>query len=75
MTVGSGSKGFPARVAGDGAGRQALTFALPTRDPLWNTLTPAATVQTEGGGFTHVWAAESASRINDVLNSCRNLGS
>ncbi|KAF0179523.1 MAG: hypothetical protein IV086_16760 [Hyphomonadaceae bacterium] len=75
VTVGSATKSFPARVAGDGAGRQALAFTLPTRDPLWNALTPAATVKTEGGGFTHVWAAESASRINDVLNSCRALGS
>ncbi len=75
LTVGSATKAFPARVAGDGAGRQALAFTLPTRDPLWNTLSPAVTIKTEAGGFTHVWAAESASRINDVLNSCRNLGS
>jgi hypothetical protein len=75
VTVGSATKNFNARVAGDGAGRQALAFTLPTRDPLWNALTPASTIKTEGGGFTHVCAAESASRINYVLNSCRNQGS
>lgn len=75
VSIDAATKSFTARVAGDGAGRQALAFTLPTRDPLWNMLTPASTVKTEGGGFTHVWAAESASRINDVLNSCRNQGS
>lgn len=75
VSVGTASKTIAARVAGDGAGRQALAFALPTRDPLWDALTPSVTVKTDAGGFTHVWAAEAASRINDVLNSCRNQGS
>jgi len=69
------SKTVPARIAGDGAGRIALTMTLPARDPMWNALTPSAPVRTTSGGFTHVWAPEAASRINDVLNSCRALGS
>lgn len=69
------SKTVPARIAGDGAGRIALTMTLPARDPMWNALTPTASVKTVASGFTHVWAPEAASRINDVLNSCRSLGS
>lgn len=75
VSVGSASKTVSGRVAGDGAGRQALKLSLPSRDPMWNALTPSAPVKTVAGGFTHTWAAESASRINDVLNSCRSLGS
>jgi hypothetical protein len=50
-------------------------MTLPSRDPMWNALTPSASVKTVASGYTHVWAPEAASRINDVLNSCRALGS
>lgn len=75
FTVGAQSKQITARIAGDGAGRQALVMTLPSRDPMWNALSPSAPVTTTAQGFTHNWAPESASRINDVLNSCRSLGS
>jgi hypothetical protein len=75
VSVAGQPKTVAGRVAGDGAGRQALTLTLPARDPMWNALTPSAPVRTEAAGFTHVWAPEAASRINDVLNSCRSLGS
>jgi len=48
---------------------------LPSRDPMWEALTPSAEVKMVAGGYTHIWAAEAASRINDVLNSCRAQGS
>jgi len=75
FAVGAQSKQVTARIAGDGAGRQALVMTLPSRDPMWNALSPSARVTTTALGFTHNWAPESASRINDVLNSCRSLGS
>lgn len=75
FAIGAQTKQVAARIAGDGAGRQALTMTLPSRDPMWNALAPAAAVKTTASGFTHNWAPESASRINDVLNSCRSLGS
>lgn len=75
FSVGAQIKQMTARIAGDGAGRQALTISLPSRDPMWNALTPSAPVKTTALGFTHNWAPESASRINDVLNSCRSIGS
>jgi len=75
FSVGAQSKQITARIAGDGAGRQALVITLPSRDPMWNALSPSAPVTTTALGFTHNWAPESASRINDVLNSCRSIGS
>lgn len=75
FSLGGQSKTVPARIAGDGAGRIAMSMTLPSRDPMWNALTPSAPVRTTAGGFTHTWAPEAASRINDVLNSCRALGS
>jgi len=75
VSVGGASKTVPARVGGDGAGRQALTFSLPPRDPLFQTLVPSAPVRTSAAGYTHNWAAGAASRLNDVINSCRTLGS
>jgi hypothetical protein len=75
VSIGSATKTVPARVGGDGAGRQALTFSLPPRDPLFQTLYPNAAVRTAASGYTHNWAAGAASRLNDVINSCRTLGS
>lgn len=75
FAVGTQSKQLTARIAGDGAGRQALVITLPSRDPFWNALSPSAAVTTTAQGYTHNWAPESASRINDVLNSCRSIGS
>lgn len=75
FSVGGGSKTVPARIAGDGAGRQALTASLPPRDPLFAGLVPSSPVKTAAAGYTHTWAAGAASRINDVINSCRTLGS
>jgi hypothetical protein len=75
VSVGGASKPVPARIAGDGAGRIALMTTLPPRDPLFAALTPNAPVKTVAAGYTHIWAAGAASRINDVINSCRTLGS
>lgn len=75
FSVGGASMTVPARVAGDGAGRQALIASLPPRDPLFAALTPSSQVKTVAAGYTHNWAAGAASRINDVINSCRTLGS
>lgn len=75
FSVGAQSKQTPVRIAGDGAGRQTLSMVLPSRDPMWEALTPTAEVKTVAGGYTHIWAGEAASRLNDVLNSCRAQGS
>lgn len=75
VTVGEASKTVPARIAGDGAGRQVLTLSLPPRDPLFQALTPNAPMRTQASGYTHTWAPGAASRLNDVINSCRTLGS
>lgn len=63
------------RIAGDGAGRQALTFALSPRDPVFGALTPSASVRTAAAGYTHTWAQGAATRLNDVINACRTMGS
>ncbi|MDX2233103.1 MAG: hypothetical protein NW200_01275 [Hyphomonadaceae bacterium] len=75
VTVGAVSKSVPGRIAGDGAGRQALTFALPPRDPMFAAMTPSSSVKTSAAGYTHTWAPGAATRLNDVINSCRTLGS
>lgn len=75
VSVGAAQKTVPGRVAGDGAGRQALTFALPPLDPLFAGIAPASPVRTAAGGYSHTWAPGAASRLNDVINSCRTLGS
>ncbi len=75
FSVGGASKTVTARIAGDGAGRQVLTAALPPRDPVFAGLVPSSPVKTVAAGYTHTWAAGAASRINDVINSCRTLGS
>ena len=75
VSVGSASKTVTARAEGDGAGRQALMLALPPRDPLFAALTPSAAITTVAGAYTHHWAPGAASRINDVINSCRTIGS
>ena len=75
VSVGAASRTVAARAEGDGAGRQALMFALQPRDPLFAALTPSAEITTVAGGYTHHWAAGAASRINDVINSCRTIGS
>jgi hypothetical protein len=75
VSVGGATKTVPARIAGDGAGRQALTLSLPPRDPVFQALTPGAPVRTDAAGYTHNWAPGAASRLNDVINACRTLGS
>jgi hypothetical protein len=75
LTVAAAAKTGPGRIAGDGAGRQVLTFAINPRDPVFQALTPEAPIRTQAAGYTHTWAPGAASRINDVINSCRTLGS
>lgn len=75
VSVGAASKTVAARIAGDGAGRQALMFSLPPRDTLFQTLAPTAPVRTAAAGYSHSWAAGAATRLNDVINACRTLGS
>lgn len=75
VTVGQAGKTVPGLIAGDGAGRQVLTFALPPQDPLFAAMTPSSPVKTAAAGYTHTWAPGAASRLNDVINSCRTIGS
>lgn len=75
VTVGARTKSVTGRVSGDGAGRVVLSYALPPLDPVFAGMVPASPVRTEAAGYTHNWAAGAASRLNDVINSCRTVGS
>jgi hypothetical protein len=75
VSVAAGSRTVAARVAGDGAGRQALMFQISPLDPVFAALAPAAPVKVEAAGYTHAWAPGAASRLNDVINACRTIGS
>ena len=75
VSVGSASKTVSARIEGDGAGRQALMAALAPTDQVFAALTPSAPIRTVASGYTHNWAPGAASRINDVINACRSIGS
>lgn len=56
-------------------GRPAAKVAIPVADSVFRALTPAAPVALTINGRTHVLASGAASRVNDVLNSCRATGS
>lgn len=71
VSVGNATRTVAARVGGDGAGRQALTFALSPSDPLLQTPSADAPVRTVASGYTHHWAAGGSSRLNDVITACR----
>jgi hypothetical protein len=75
VSVGAAQQAVSARISGDGAGRQALMYAVPPQDPVFAALTPASVINTAAAGYTHAWAAGAASRLNDVINACRQLGS
>ena len=75
VSVGAASKTVTARAEGDGAGRQALMLSLAPSDPLFAALSPSAAITTVAGAYTHLWAPGAAARINDVINSCRTIGS
>jgi len=75
FSIGAKNGDYPALVGGDGAGRQALSFAVPARDRILFALPLEAEVSTRSGAFTHYWGAGAASRLNDVLNACHPPGS
>jgi hypothetical protein len=74
LVVAYRAPGEPARnlTVFDGYGSVAAT---PSSDKVFRALTPTAPVSDSTPTRTHVWAAGAASKINDVLNSCRATGS
>lgn len=75
FAIGSGKAGPIGRVAPAADGRNALQFSTPSNDKVFRALTPNAPVSDSTPTRTHVWAAGAATRINDVVNSCRAMGS
>jgi hypothetical protein len=75
FAIGSGKAAPVGRIAPAADGRNALLFSTPSNDRVFRALTPTAPVSTSTPTRTHVWAAGSATRINDVVNSCRAQGS
>jgi len=75
FAIGSGKAAPVGRIASAADGRVALQFATPSSDKVFRALTPTAPVSDSTPTRTHVWAAGAATKINDVLNSCRATGS
>jgi hypothetical protein len=73
LSVGGQSRALQGVVGGDGAGRVALTWSLSPTDAIFRGLSPSMTLKTAAGGYSHTWAPGAASRLNDVINSCRAL--
>jgi len=75
FTIGSGKAAPIGRIAPAADGRVALQFATPSTDRVFRALTPNAPVTDATATRVHVWAGGAATRINDVVNSCRATGS
>lgn len=75
FAIGSAKTGPVGRIAPATDGRVALQFATPSNDKVFRALTPNAAVSASTPTRTHAWAAGAATRINDMLNSCRATGS
>jgi hypothetical protein len=76
FAIGGSSSNHVAQPLPAADGRTPYTFTLGVRDTVFNALTPNAAVTIAvSGGAPRALPAGAASRINDVLNSCRVSGS